>query len=144
MKVNPINLPIKKESDRLFWHDFNPLMPVGNYSYQFFICCPRDCVSRYNGGTRGAPIMPRDAFSQTANVERTGRHKWVNYERRNGVLCELCVPREIFHPSIFHPHTNALCTLHCVCTQKHCVRCCTQHLNTDALCSLLYSKCSTN
>merc|ERR1719452_68706 len=19
-------------------------MPVGNYSYQFFICCPRDCV----------------------------------------------------------------------------------------------------
>ena len=34
----------------------NPLMPVGNYSYQFFICCPRDCVSR------------------TANVEGTARH----------------------------------------------------------------------
>ena len=34
----------------------NPLMPVGNYSYQFFICCPRDAVSR------------------TANVERTARH----------------------------------------------------------------------
>ena len=34
----------------------NPLMPVGNYSYQFFICCPRDAVSR------------------TANVERTVRH----------------------------------------------------------------------
>ena len=33
-----------------------PLMPVGNYSYQFFICCPRDAVSR------------------TANVERTVRH----------------------------------------------------------------------
>ena len=30
------------------------------------------------GGTRGAPIMPRDAVSRTANVERTGRHKWVN------------------------------------------------------------------
>ena len=29
-------------------------------------------------GTRGSPIMPRDAVSRTANVERTGRHKWVN------------------------------------------------------------------
>ena len=25
-------------------------------------------------GTRGAPIMPRDAVSRTANVERTARH----------------------------------------------------------------------
>ena len=33
-------------------------MPVGNYSYQFFICCPRDCVSRHNGGTSGAPLKP--------------------------------------------------------------------------------------
>ena len=24
--------------------------------------------------------MPRDAVSRTANVERTGRHKWVNPE----------------------------------------------------------------
>ena len=32
-------------------------------------------------GTRGAPIMPRDAVSRTANVERTGRHKWVNSKR---------------------------------------------------------------
>ena len=37
---------------------FNPLMPVGNYSYQFFICCPRDWVSRHNGGTSGAPLKP--------------------------------------------------------------------------------------
>ena len=42
----------------------NPLMPVGNYSYQFFICCPRDCVSHTssvrecNGGTSGAPLKP--------------------------------------------------------------------------------------
>ena len=36
----------------------NPLMPVGNYSYQFFICCPRDCVSRQNGDTSGAPLKP--------------------------------------------------------------------------------------
>ena len=33
-------------------------MPVGNYSYQFLICCPRDCVSRYNGGTSGPPLKP--------------------------------------------------------------------------------------
>ena len=33
-------------------------MPVGNYSYQFFICCPRDCVSQHNGGTSGAPLKP--------------------------------------------------------------------------------------
>ena len=26
---------------------------------------------------RGSPIMPRDAVSRTANVVRTGRHKWV-------------------------------------------------------------------
>ena len=31
----------------------------------------------FNGGTRGAPIMPRDAVSRTANVERNGGHKWV-------------------------------------------------------------------
>ena len=51
----------------------NPLMPVGNYSYQFFICCPRDCVSRplkplrvdsvlralsTLRGLRGAPEVP--------------------------------------------------------------------------------------
>ena len=72
-------------------------MPVGNYSYQFFICCPRDCVSRHNGdtsgaplkplrddsalrtlsslgGTRGSPIMPRDAVSRTANVGTVGKN----------------------------------------------------------------------
>ena len=48
----------------------NPLMPSGAFN----ICCPRDCVSRHNGGTRGSPIMPRDAVSRTANVERTARH----------------------------------------------------------------------
>ena len=24
----------------------------------FNICCPRDCVSRHNGGTSGAPLKP--------------------------------------------------------------------------------------
>ena len=32
----------------------NPLMPSGAYN----ICCPRDCVSRHNGGTSGAPLKP--------------------------------------------------------------------------------------
>ena len=31
----------------------------------------------FKGDTRGAPIMPRDAVSRTAHVERTSRHKWV-------------------------------------------------------------------
>ena len=35
------------------------------------IYCPRDCISRHNGGTSGSPIIPRDAVSRTANVERT-------------------------------------------------------------------------
>ena len=50
--MSPIGLP------------FNPFMPTG-----FNICCPRDCVSRHNGGTSGALIMPRDAVSRTANIE---------------------------------------------------------------------------
>ena len=42
------------------------------------MCIQSTIVSEgFKGGTRGAPIMPRDAVSRTANVERTGRHKWV-------------------------------------------------------------------
>ena len=33
----------------------------------------------FKGGTRGAPIMPRDAVSRTANVERTG--EWKCFDR---------------------------------------------------------------
>ena len=29
-------------------------MPSGAFN----ICCPRDCVSRHNGGTSGAPLKP--------------------------------------------------------------------------------------
>ena len=32
----------------------NPFMPTGAIN----ICCPRDCVSRHNGGTSGAPLKP--------------------------------------------------------------------------------------
>ena len=31
---------------------FNPFMPTVALN----ICCPRDCVSRHNGGTAGAPL----------------------------------------------------------------------------------------
>ena len=43
------------------------------------LACIRNTIDSegFKGGTRGAPIMPRDAVSRTANVERTGRHKWV-------------------------------------------------------------------
>ena len=51
----------------------NPFMPT----VAFNMCCPRDCVCWHNGGTSGAPIMPRAAVSRTANVERNGGHKWV-------------------------------------------------------------------
>ena len=33
---------------------FNPFMPTVASN----ICCPRDCVSRHNGGTSGAPLKP--------------------------------------------------------------------------------------
>ena len=32
----------------------NPFMPTGAFN----ICCLRDCVSRHNGGTSGAPLKP--------------------------------------------------------------------------------------
>ena len=32
----------------------NPFMPT----VAFNICCPRDCVSRHNGATAGAPLKP--------------------------------------------------------------------------------------
>ena len=32
----------------------HPFMPTGAFN----ICCPRDCVSRHNGGTSGAPLKP--------------------------------------------------------------------------------------
>ena len=37
----------------------------------------------FKGGTRGAPIMPRDAVSRTANAERNGGHKCARNNIRN-------------------------------------------------------------
>ena len=49
---------IKNKLDNTYYCDVNTLMAIGNNSYQFLICCPRDCVSRHNGGTSGAPLKP--------------------------------------------------------------------------------------
>ena len=35
-------------------NNLNPFMPSGAFN----ICCPRDCVSRHNGGPSGAPLKP--------------------------------------------------------------------------------------
>ena len=52
--------------------------PRSNVDINFLVLSESTIVSEgFKGGTRGAPIMPRDAVSRTANVERTGRHKWV-------------------------------------------------------------------
>ena len=69
-----INGPIKEQSE------VNPALLV-YYLLTNIVLCLRDYVSVYvsegfKGGTRGAPIRPRDAVSRAANVERTGRHKW--------------------------------------------------------------------
>ena len=45
-----------------FLIDVNPLMAIGNYSYQFLICCPRDCVSRHKGGTSVPPLNPSESI----------------------------------------------------------------------------------
>ena len=47
-----------------------PFMPT----VAFNICCPRDCVSRHNGGTAGAPLKPlRDDSAQRQSLV-TPRH----------------------------------------------------------------------
>ena len=54
---------------------------------QFHIYSESTIVSEgFKGGTRGDPIMSRDAVSRTANVERNGGHESVNVfiPRRRG------------------------------------------------------------
>ena len=47
----------------------NPFMPT----VAFNICCVRDCVSRHNGGTAGAPLKPlRDDSALRATVGING------------------------------------------------------------------------
>ena len=39
-------------------------MPTGAFN----ICCPRDCVSRHNGGTSGTPLKPLRVDSALNNI----------------------------------------------------------------------------
>ena len=51
----------------------------------------------FKGGTRGSPIMPIDAVSRTANVERNGGQKWVKITKshvRPGQTCSDGASRE--------------------------------------------------
>ena len=47
--------------------------------------------------------MPRDAVSRTANVERTGRHKWVNMELIKR-LVRISPPARLHYASSFALH----------------------------------------
>ena len=41
------------------WREINPFVPTVAFSLlSSNICCLRDCVSRHNGGTSGAPLKP--------------------------------------------------------------------------------------
>ena len=44
--------------------------PVSLERHAFNICCPRDCVSRHNGGTSGAPLKPLIVDSALAASEQ--------------------------------------------------------------------------
>ena len=60
-------------------------MPTG----AFIICCPRDCVSRHNGGTVGAPLKPlRDT-----NMTNIKYDKYLN--QSFSVICVAMVIEQI-------------------------------------------------
>ena len=42
----------------------------------FNICCPRDCVTRHNGGTAGAPLKPlRDDSALRSHTQEKQKPK---------------------------------------------------------------------
>ena len=47
------------------------------------ICCPRDCVSRHNGGTSGAPLKPLRVDSALSPVWENNSHQTYRYEETN-------------------------------------------------------------
>ena len=79
-------------------------MPTGTFN----ICCLRDCVSRHNGGTSGAPLKPlrddsalralsslrgqRDSVSRTANVGTVGMNGLILYT----YIYSIWIPRNIY------------------------------------------------
>ena len=57
----------------------------------------------FKGGTRGSPIMPRDAVSRTANVERTGRHKW---DKKPRLFTPSCTSKIYSDKNYFQKYIN--------------------------------------
>ena len=57
---------------------FNTSMPSGAFN----ICCPRDCVSRHNGGTSGAPLKPLRVDSALSDVFCTQWLVYINLRAR--------------------------------------------------------------
>ena len=62
--------------------------------------------------------MPRDAASRTANVERTGRHKWVNVVYKGGCVfqlvlidCTLNLKKKIKSATYIHNNSYGLVIL---------------------------------
>ena len=51
------------------------------YSHRSNMCCPRECVSRHNGGTSGAPLKPlRDdsAFRALSTLTQSLEQQMLN------------------------------------------------------------------
>ena len=45
------------------------------YTAALNICCPRDCVSRHNGGTSGAPLKPLRVDSALNSYAKCRMHR---------------------------------------------------------------------
>ena len=68
------------------WSHINPFMPT----VAFNICYPRDCVSRHNGVTSGAPLKPlRDDSALRALSSLRGQQmleRWANIGFENSTV----------------------------------------------------------
>ena len=80
-------------------------MPTGAFN----TCCPRDCVSRHNGGTRGSPIMPRDVSLSDSKYWTVGK---------NGLRIEC-----IFMLKFFSVPLTSRCTSEKLCVSDEQPKC---------------------
>ena len=80
-KLTPLVPPATSRHHRaVMIKSFQEGSSMGSYDYRkrpplywqpgaFNICCPRDCVSRHNGGTAGAPLKPLRVDSALRDYE---------------------------------------------------------------------------
>ena len=75
------------------WLETVPFMPSGAFN----ICCPRDCVSRHNGVTSGAPLKPLrvDSALRALSTLRglRGHPRWPHYAERRQSLGQQMLER---------------------------------------------------